>query len=125
MLDKDTKIIVSNRNLISIQDVKKDTKIYTFYGTDVVTDTSSKKETGYKFIFSDGYKCIFGESQELLMPNETWKSVVDIKENDVVMKPDSTTAKIVDITKVGKITGYTLTTKNNCGYILANGAYTR
>ena len=128
MLQQDTKIIMAKKNHKSIQDVFETDIVKTKYGDNKVVEikTSLNKENGMKLIFSDGYKVTVTESQEFLMYNtKDWKKTKDLVEGDLLLTPDNTYVKLVDITKVKLNTSYNIVTEKNNGYILANGLYSR
>lgn len=125
MLNLDTKIILSNKNHKEIKDVTINDIVKTKLGNKHILEVVNGKESGYKIIFSDGYKAIFGNSQELLMYTKEWKKVKELKEGDLILKPDDTHTKIVDITPVNSINGYNLILEESCGFTLSNGIYTK
>lgn len=128
MLQKDTKIIMANKEHKNIQDVYGYDKIKTKYGDDVIIElkTNLNKENGMKLIFSDGYKVTVTGEQEFLMYNtKDWKKSTDLNEGDLLLTPDNSFVKIVDISKVKINTSYNVISEKNNGYILANGLYSR
>lgn len=128
MLQQDTKIIMANKEHKNIQDVHGYDKIKTKYGDDVIIElkTNLNKENGMKLIFSDGYKVTVTGEQEFLMYNtKDWKKSTDLNEGDLLLTPDNSFVKIVDISKVKINTSYNVISEKNNGYILANGLYSR
>lgn len=128
MLQQDTKIIMAKKNHKNIQNVNGLDSVKTKYGDDKVVEkrTSLNDEAGMKLIFSDGYKVVVTESQEFLMYHtKEWKMAKDLVEGDLLLTPDNTFVKLVDITKMNINPSYTIFTENNNGYILANGLYSR
>lgn len=125
MFAKDTKIIMANKYHKMIQDVKIGESVKTLLGNKKVVNIKRKKEDGMKFIFSDGFKVIVTRSQEFLLPSNEWKKASLLKEGDSVAKPDSTSAKIVDVTPMDVMSSYGLEVEDNGSYILTNGMYVR
>ena len=128
MLQQDTKIIMAKKNHKNIQDVIGFDVVKTKLGDDKVTErqTNLNNEEGMKLIFSDGYKVTVTNEQEFLMYNtKDWKLAKELVEGDLLLTPDNTYVKLVDITSVNVYPSYNITTEKNNGYILANGLYSR
>jgi hypothetical protein len=119
MLAKDTKIIMKNKVQTPIQDIVKGDWVKTKYNDEIVTKTSKHVKEAYKFIFSDGFKVIVGEGCSFVSPNEELISITKLKEGDYVAKPDNNYVTIVDITPLGKMEVFDITTEN--AYYLVNG----
>ena len=124
MFGEDTKIIMGDKRHKSIKEVRSGEIVKTLIGNKKVINTYKKKETGMKFIFSDGFKVIVTSTQEFLLPSNEWKEASLLKEGDLVAKPDDTSAKIVDITPLDVMTSYGIETDGG-SYILTNGMYVR
>ena len=119
---------MANKEHKNIQDVYGYDKIKTKYGDDIIIElkTNLNKENGMKLIFSDGYKVTVTGEQEFLMYNtKNWKMTKDLVEGDLLLTPDNSFIKLVDISNVKINTSYNVVTKKNNGYILANGLYSR
>lgn len=125
MFGKDTKIIMGDKQHKPIQEIRAGEFVKTLLGNKKVVKVHKKKETGMKFIFSDGFKVVVTSSQEFLLPSNEWKKASLLQEGDLVAKPDNTSAKIVDITPLDVMTSYGLAVDNEGSYILTNGMFVR
>ena len=123
MLAKNTKIIMKDRTQKPIQDVVVGDWVVTKYGEETVTNVSSQKREAYKFIFSDGFKVTVGDSCIFLTSSGKTLPVTELKEGDKIGKPDNTFATIVDITSLGEMELFDITTENV--YYLSNGMCVR
>lgn len=119
MLAKNTKVIMKNKGQKPIQDIVKGDWVKTKYGDEEVTATLSQKREAYKFIFSDGFKVTVGDLCMFLTSTGEIIPASHLKEGDKIKKPDDNFATIVDITPLGEMELFDITTENV--YYLSNG----